>query len=175
MEKLTKQPCPFCSKKTLALVEDQKDIPYFGKVYLFSMNCSSCKYNKADVESAEQKPAAKYTMDIESAKDMGVRIVKSSTATVKMPQLRLSVTPGPASIGYISNIEGVITRFEDVIKQEKEDSEDLEAKKKCKNLLKKLWKIKLGDVKTKIAIEDPYGNSAIVSNKAKVEKLQVKK
>ena len=160
MEKLTKQPCPFCSKKTLALVEDQKDIPYFGKVYLFSMNCSSCKYNKADVESA---------------KDMGVRIVKSSTATVKMPQLRLSVTPGPASIGYISNIEGVITRFEDVIKQEKEDSEDLEAKKKCKNLLKKLWKIKLGDVKTKIVIEDPYGNSAIVSNKAKVEKLQVKK
>ena len=174
MEKLTKQPCPFCNKKTLTLIEDEKDIPYFGKAYLFSMKCSSCKYEKADVEAAEQKQPSKCIMIIDNQKDMKIRIVKSSTASVKLPQLRLSVTPGPASIGYVSNIEGILTRFEDVIKQERDSADDPETKKKCKNLLKKIWKIKLGDIKTKLIIEDPSGNSAIVSNKAKIEKLKGK-
>ena len=47
-------------------------------------------------------------------------------------------------------------------------------KKRCKNLLKRMWKIKLGDIPTKLILEDPSGNSAIISDKAKVEKLKVK-
>lgn len=174
MEKLVKQICPLCYKSTLTLIEDQKDIPYFGKVYLFSMDCSSCKYNKADIESVEQKEPSRYTIIVDNDKDMVVRVIKASTGTIKLPQLRLSVTPGPASIGYISNIEGVLNRFEDIIKQERDNAEEPELKKKCKNLLKKIWKIKLGDIPTKLILEDPSGNSAIISNKAKVEKLKAK-
>src|SRR3989344_4614834 len=174
MEKLANQICPFCHKNALTLIEDQKDIPYFGKMYLFSMDCSSCKYNKADVEAVEQKEPSKYTITIDNEKDMTIRVIKSSTGAIKLPQLRLSITPGPASIGYISNIEGVLNRFEDIIKQERDDAEEPEIKKKCKNLLKKIWKIKLGDIPTRVIIEDPSGNSAIISNKAKIEKLKVK-
>ena len=39
-------------------------------------------------------------------------------------------------------------------------------------MLKKLWKVECGDEKLKIIIEDPSGNSAIISEKAKVEKLK---
>ncbi len=46
MEKLDKQPCVFCGKKTLSLIQDCVDIPFFGKVFVFSMDCSNCSFKK---------------------------------------------------------------------------------------------------------------------------------
>ena len=37
MESLKNQTCPACLKKELELTEDCKDVPYFGKIYLFSI------------------------------------------------------------------------------------------------------------------------------------------
>ena len=48
-------------------------------------------------------------------------------------------------------------------------------RKKAKNLLKKLWKVECGDEQLKIVIEDPSGNSAIVSERAVVSKMKGKK
>lgn len=175
MDKLEKQKCPFCFKDTLTLIEDEIEIPYFGKVFLFSMECKSCNTKQADLEVAESKEPSKYTFTVESEKDLSVRVVKSSKATIKVPQLRMTVTPGPASEGYVSNIEGLLDRFIEVIESQKENSEDKDEKKKAKNLLKKLRKVKYGDVALKIIIEDPTGNSAIISDRAKIEKLKVKK
>jgi len=172
MERLEKQQCPFCNKKTLTLTEDEMDIPYFGKTYLFSMSCNGCKYTKADVEAAESKGSCRHSLEINDEKDMKIRVVKSSTAIVKIPQLKLSVEPGPSSIGYISNVEGVLDRFKKIIESERDNSDEEDIKKKAKNLLKKLWKVKLGDYKIKLIIEDLNGNSAIISEKAKVEKIK---
>lgn len=171
MNKLENETCPFCRKKTLTLIEDDKDIPYFGKCFIYSMNCSSCNYKKADIEAAERKDPTRYTFEIENQKDLNIRVVKSSEATIKVPQLKLTVTPGPASEGFISNIEGLLSRFKEIIQSQKDD-EDEDIKKKVKNTLKKLWKVECGDEKLKIIIEDPSGNSAIISEKAKVEKLK---
>ena len=54
----------------------------------------------------------------------------------------------------------------------KESEEDDEDKKKAKNLLKKLMKIMWGQEKQKIIIEDPTGNSAIISDKAVKSKFK---
>jgi len=174
MEKLEKQPCPFCHKKTLTLIEDIIEIPYFGKVFLMSMQCSSCNYNMADVESEKKQEPCKLTFEITKEEDMNTRVIKSSNATIRIPQLRISVTPGPASIGYISNIEGVLERFEKIIEDQKGD-EDPTVKKKAKNLLKKIRKVKWGQENLRIIIEDPTGNSAIISDKTKIEKLKTKR
>ncbi|MAG50440.1 hypothetical protein CL621_02250 [archaeon] len=172
MTKLEKQDCPFCKTKNLTLIEEKKEIPYFGNLFIFSMSCSNCHYNKSDVEAEEQKESAKYTITTEKEEDMKIRVIKSSNATVKIPQLRMSVTPGPASIGYISNIEGLLDRFVKIIEGKRDESEDPKEKKHAKNLLKKIRKVKFGDIPLKIIIEDPSGNSAIISDKAKVEKLK---
>jgi zinc finger protein len=175
MDKLEKQKCPFCFKDTLTLIEDETEVPYFGKVFIFSMECSSCEARQADIEAAEPKEPSKFTFTVESEKDLEIRVVKSSAATIKVPQMRITVTPGPASEGYISNIEGLLNRFEEVIEKAKESTDDNDEKKKAKNLLKKLRKVKYGDIPLKIIIEDPTGNSAIISDKAKIEKLKGKK
>ncbi len=171
VQKLENQLCPVCHKKTLTLTEAEEEVPYFGRVYLFSMSCASCQYSKADVEASEQKEPCKYTFEITSEDDLSVRVVKSSTATVKIPHFG-SIEPGPASEGYVTNIEGILQRMKKIIEDIKNNSEEKEDIKKAKNLLKKLTKVMWGQEKAKIIIEDPNGNSAIISDKAEKSKLK---
>ena len=171
MEKLENQPCPMCKQKTLTLTEDEKEVPYFGKVYLYSMTCSNCKYHKADVEVAENHEPVKYTIEINSEKDLNIRIIKSAEATIKIPHVT-TIEPGPAANGYITNIEGILNRVKHSIEIARDSEEDPAAKKKAKNLLKKLTKVIWGQEKLKIIIEDPSGNSAIISDKAVKSKLK---
>ena len=167
------QTCPLCGQNTLILTERETEVPYFGNVYLFSMTCNGCKYHKADVESMEHKEPVKYEFEISSEEDMKVRVVKSSEAIVKLPHLA-TITPGPASQGYVTNIEGILNRVKYQIETAKEAEEDEAEKNKAKNLLKKMTKITWGQEKQKIIIEDPSGNSAIISDKAVKLPLKVK-
>lgn len=172
-EDFEQQPCPLCYQKTLILTERETEVPYFGKVYLFSMTCSNCKYHMADVEATEQKEPVKYEFEISSEEDMKVRVVKSAQATIKLPHLA-TITPGPASQGYVTNIEGILNRVKYQIESLKDMEEDEKDKKKAKNLLKKITRIMWGHEKQKIIIEDPSGNSAIISDKAVKMPLKIK-
>ena len=87
----------------------------------------------------------------------------------------MTIESAESSNGYVSNIEGIIKRVQRMLEFAKEEEEDNSSKKKIKNMLKKLQKVLWGNEKLKIIIEDPTGNSAIISDKAKKEKLKVKK
>jgi len=165
------QKCPICGQPKLALTEDEKEVPYFGKVYLFSMNCSNCKYHKADVESIEEKEPSKFTLDISTEDDMKIRVVRSSEATVKVPHIA-TIEPGPASNGYVTNVEGILNRIKHQVEVAKDTAEEEEDKKKAKNMLKKITKIMWGRETAKLIIEDPSGNSAIISDKAVKAKIK---
>ena len=169
-EEIIGQLCPMCMNKTLNLSEMERDVPYFGKVYLFFMTCSNCKYHKADIECVDSHEPSKYTFDITSEEDMKVRVVKSSQATIKIPHIT-TITPGPASNGYVSNIEGIFNRVKREIENVRDSAEDNDDRKKAKNLLKKIINIMWGKQTQKIIIEDPSGNSAIISDKAQKTKL----
>ena len=171
MKTLEKQHCPICRQKTLTLIEDEKEVPYFGKVYVFSMSCSNCKYHKADVESIEQKEPCRYSIEISKEEDMKIRVVKSAEAVVKIPHI-VTIEPGPASNGYVTNIEGLLNRVKHQLEVARDSEEEPDAKKKAKNLLKKLTNVMLGKEKLKIIIEDLTGNSAIISDKAEKSKLK---
>ena len=165
------QECPVCKQKTLTLAEEEMDIAYFGKVFLFSMTCSNCKYHKADVECVEQKDPSKFTLDIESEEDLKIRVVRSSEATVKIPHI-MSIEPGPSNNGYVTNVEGILNRMKTAIEIARDSEEDNDQRKKAKKLLKKLNKVMWGQEKVKLIIEDPTGNSAIISKKAVQSRLK---
>lgn len=171
MIELKNQECPLCHKKTLTLREEETDIPYFGRTSLFSMSCQSCLFKKSDVMAEEEKEPVRYSVEINGLEDLKIKIVKSSQATVKIPHLA-TIEPGIASEGFITNAEGLLQRVKEVIQSEYENEEDEDSKKKAKNLLKKLSNILVGREKVKIIIEDPSGNSAILSEKAAKERLK---
>ena len=165
--------CPFCNNKTLTLIEQEKDVPFFGKTYLFSMNCKSCGYHKADIEADEEKEPCRYTIEVDSEEDMKIRVVKSSFGSIKMPHVG-SIESGEASNGYITNIEGILNRMKKIVESVRDEAEDKEDQKKAKNIIKKLNRVIWGQEKLKITIEDQTGNSAIISDKAIREKIKKK-
>ncbi len=173
IETVEGEECPICHEKTCTLTQMRRMIPWIDKdipIFVFSMTCSSCKYHKSDVEFEQEGEPVKYTLDVESEEDMKIRIIKSGEGTVKIPHI-MTIESGPTSNGYITNVEGLLKRVEQAIKQAMEASEEEEDKKKMKNMLKKLTKIMWGQEKQRIIIEDPTGNSAIISPKAVKSKL----
>jgi len=175
MEKLENQPCPVCREKKLTLAEDEMEIPFFGKTFVFSMECSGCGFRKADIEAAEPKEPSKYTFEISSAKDMNIRIVKSSSATIKIPELKTKIEPGADAEGYVANIEKILNNIYEQVKDIKENEEDSKKRKKAWKLMDKILDIKEGKEKATLIIEDPTGNSAIISDKAEKTPLKAKK
>ena len=168
---ITGETCPVCSSTTLSLSEREDDIPYFGKVALFSMTCSSCKFHKSDVESVEHREPVKVSIDVSGEKDMSIRIVRSSQGKVKIPYIA-DIEPGEASNGYVTNVEGLLKRIKQQVEAIRDTEEDDAAVKKAKNMLKKINRVMWGEETAKIIIEDHSGNSAILSDKAVNEKLK---
>lgn len=164
------QPCHICGKNELTLSEIEKDIPYFGKAFILSMYCENCKYKKTDVDLDEKQEPAKYTFTVENEEDLNVRIVKSSEATVKIPRM-ITIDPGVASDGFVSNIEGLLNRITDILESTRDSEDDPAKRKKAKNQLKKLSRVLWGRENLTIEISDPSGNSTIISEKAVKTKI----
>jgi len=174
-EVLEGEMCPFCHEKKLVLMDMKKEIPYFGTSYIFSMDCSGCGYHKADIEAETAKEPCKYTVELSSEEDMKIRVVKNSAANVRIPHVG-DIMSGPSSNGYVTNVEGILNRMIkqlEIIRDNEEEEE--ESRKKAKNMIKKLHRVIWGQEKQKLIIEDPTGNSAIISDKAVREKLKVVK
>jgi len=163
--------CPICkSKGTVEFITKTEEIPYFGEIMESTINCSKCGYKNSDSICLEQKEPVKYSMLIKD-ENLDARVVKSQTATITIPELGLKVEPGSKSEGYISNIEGVINRFEDAVKIALGFVEDDNSKENALKILDELEKVKNGEKEVEIIIEDPFGHSIIIHEQASSRKL----
>src|SRR3989344_4407870 len=155
MDELKNQDCMLCNKPSMALSENEMDVPYFGKVFIFTMHCEECGFHKSDVESAEEKEPCKYTVQINSSDDMMIRIVKSSDATVEWPELKIKVEPGINAEGFVSNVEKLLDDVYSILKLEKDtEDEDKAKKKKLWKLMDTILDIKEGKTSTTLVISD---------------------
>lgn len=157
--------CPVCNKIGLETKFNIHVIPYFEEVMETLVKCQYCGYRNVDVLVLGEKEPARYTLKIDSKEDMSVRVVRSGHSIVEVLELGVTITPGPDSEGYVSNVEGVLKRIEDVIMM-CQDSE------KSKELLRKIKRAKEGKEILHLKIEDPSGNSAIISKKALKENIK---
>jgi zinc finger protein len=86
------------------------------------------------------------------------------TGTVKVPELGVQIDPGPACHGFVTNIEGVLDRIEQVVQGTLLWAENDE-RKNAQELLGKITRAREGTFPFTLIIEDPSGNSAIISEK----------
>jgi len=163
--------CPVCNGKEAAeSTSKTSNIPHFGEILETTIICSACGYKHNDVICLEQKDPIKLTLSI-NKKTISSRVIKSQSATVNIPELGLKVEPGPKSLGYVSNVEGVITRFEKGVKKALAIFDDEESQKNGKAILEKLSKLVNGEIEATLIIEDPFGQSNIMDISVKKEDL----
>jgi zinc finger protein len=163
--------CPVCGgvKTGHSRIKTEK-IPYFGEVMETSIVCDKCGYRYTDAMALDQKDPVRYDLII-SKDTLSNRVIRSQSSTVSIPELGIKVEPGPKSEGYITNVEGILIRFESSVKQALVLFPEEETQKNGKNILKKLKKLLNGDLKFNLVIEDPHGQSKIVGLNVKKRPL----
>ncbi len=141
------------------------EIPHFGDALMFIAVCPSCGYRYTDVMILSDKKRSRYEMEISSPQDLNVTVVRSSFGSIEIPELGVSVEPRRGE-SFISTVEGVLKRVEEVVKMLSRDVKG-KKKKRAEHILKLIEQIKSGNASMKLIIEDPTGNSAIISHKIK--------
>ena len=97
--------------------------------------------------------------------DLDVRVVRSMTGVLEIPGARRPYRPGPACEGFVTNVEGVLDRIAQAIRIAVTDGDETE-KERARVLLEKIECIKTGGLPVTLIIQDPMGNSVLVSDKA---------
>lgn len=162
-------PCPSCGRE-IRVLSSVYEVPYFGNILLTSISCE-CGFKHADSIITEVKEPTRYTIKINS-QNLFTKVIRSTSGTLRIPELGVDIEPGPASTAFITNLEGVLARIEEIVTTAKKwNSEDEEKVKRCNLILKKIKETKEGDEELTLILEDPYGNSAIVSDEVFIEKM----
>jgi zinc finger protein len=119
-----------------------------------------------------QREPMRFTLGVESPNDLDIRVIRSISGTIRIPELGINIEPGPASESYVSNVEGVLCRIEDVVEMvTRWDDDPPGSIERAHEILESLRQVRQGELGITIIIEDPLGNSAIISDKASIDIL----
>jgi zinc finger protein len=166
----TKICCPLC-QTDLVMNWQRDNIPYFGEIMHISARCQ-CGFHFADTMILSSKEPMRYEMPVETSEDLDARVIRSTSGTIRVPEMGVTVEPGSVSESYVTNIEGVLQRIRDVLLTASRWVQgDEEKSSRSEELLCMLEDVIDGKRKITVIIEDPLGNSAIISKKAKATKL----
>ncbi|HWQ49069.1 MAG TPA: ZPR1 zinc finger domain-containing protein [Methanosarcina sp.] len=166
----TKICCPLC-QKDLVMNWQRDNIPYFGEIMHISASCQ-CSFRFADTMILSSKEPVRYEMSVETSEDLDARVIRSTSGTIRIPEMGVTIEPGSVSESYVTNIEGVLQRIRDVLMTASRWVQgDEEKSSRSEELLCMLEDVIEGKRKITVIIEDPFGNSAIISKKAKATRI----
>ncbi len=166
----TQTSCPLC-QNSIIITWQPDNIPFFGDVMYTCSQCD-CGFKYADTMVLTQREPMRFTLGVESPEDLDIRLIRSISGTIRIPELGINIEPGPASESYVSNVEGVLCRIEDVVGMvTRWEDEPIKKIERAHEILESLRQVRLGELGITIIIEDPLGNSAIISDKASIDVL----
>ena len=153
------------------------EIPYFGEHTQVTILCDKCGWRQSDFIPAEGRKPGGCKLVISKPEHIRARVVRSSSCTVRIEELDLEVKPGSSSTGYVSNVEGVIDRFMDVIvmvtRQAYVEDSDISEIKTLEKMHTTLLELKENQIPRPVTIEllDPNGHSQILHEDAVMREL----
>jgi len=162
--------CPGCGGLGMEYTTEQVDLPYMGNSLEIVLRCERCGYRHTDFVLTQQREPTRYRYLVTKADDMMVRVVRSSSCTIRIPEFGITVEPGAVSEAFISNIEGILVRVERVLNQLLRDAEDDEVRQRITDLQDTFAQMRQGTAPpATVVLEDPMGNSAIIGEGAEHE------
>lgn len=161
--------CPLCGRE-LRLFVNTYEVPFFDKILLTSISCE-CGFKHADSIVLGEKEPTRYRIKV-NKRNLFTKMVRSTSGTIRIPELGVSIEPGPASQAFITNLEGVLCRVADIVRVAmKWNEDDVEKVERCKWILERIENVIEGEEELTIVLEDPFGNSLILSDESFKEKL----
>ncbi len=161
--------CPICHRE-VTLNISVENVPHFGDVMLTSITCI-CGFRHADYIILEVREPVRYRVKVDSS-SLFFRVIRSTSGTIRVPELGIDIEPGPASLAYVTNVEGVFHRIRDILSMV-EQWEDRDKVKRAKELMTLIDEILEGRNEVTLIVEDPFGNSAIIGDGVEREVLSM--
>jgi zinc finger protein len=157
-------PCPSCGRE-LKILTTTYNVPFFGDILITSISCE-CGFRHADTIVTGTKEPVRFKIKI-NKNNLFTKVIRSTSGTIRIPEIGTAIEPGPASQAFITNIEGVLDRIEGIVRTAMRWNEDDEEKvKRCEQILEKIKNTIEGDEEMTLILEDPFGNSLILSDEA---------
>ncbi len=164
--------CPGCDGRGLSYTTENVDLPFLGMSLEVLLRCESCGYRHTDFVLTEHREPTRYSYTVRTGDDMMVRVVRSGSGTIRIPELGITIEPGAASEAFVSNIEGILVRVERILDQLLRDAEDDAQRTRILDLLETMGKMREGQAEpVTVILEDPFGNSAILAEGATHEPI----
>lgn len=139
-------------------------IPFFREIIISSFTCSHCHWTNTEIQSAGriQEQAVSYTLQIKSKEDMNREVVKTDSATIRIPELDFEIPPFTQK-GSLSTIEGLLGRAVAGLEQDQpiRRATDSEVADKIDQFIQKLKRLKDVEEPFTLIIDDPSGNSFV--------------
>ena len=169
VETVLASPCPICGKKGLIYRVEEMEIPNFGNCLQTTIICPHCGFRHTDVMMLDVHEPMRYEMIIENEEDLSAKVIRSTSGTITIPEIGAKLEPGPLSEAFITNVEGLLNRFVDILVQLMHDTPD--KIEEIREILRKIGYIRHGRMRATVILEDPLGNSAIVGHRIKKREL----
>lgn len=163
--------CPACRSPGLELRTIQKDLPHFGETVETVALCGACGFRHVDCLIVEESDPVRYTFPFRDEDDLQARVVRSNTATVRVPELGLEAEPGAQADAFVSNVEGLLRRLREAFQWAESVADQASDEAVAGERLDEIDEVLEGEREITIVIEDPRGNSAIVHERATREAL----
>jgi len=157
--------CPACSGE-IQIVHHRLEIPHFPDLLLVAIACDACGYRHTDTIILGEGDPVRWTVRVEGPDDLAIRVVRSTMGTIEIPEFGLAVEPGTACEGFVTNIEGVLDRFEQAVETILANPESDDEQAAALRMQETIGAAREGAVPFTVIIEDPSGNSMLVSEKA---------
>ena len=172
MQSKVNAPCPQCSvEESLTMLTISSEIPYFGEHTQITVLCDTCGWKHTDFIPSDGEKPGFSSLVIDSEKKNAARVVRSSSCTIRIPELDLEVSPGGSSSGYVTNIEGVMKRFENAIETIIRGSDEDQDSEIARQILERLRMVKDGEEIVRLELLDPRGRSQIIHHDAESREL----
>lgn len=147
----------------MTLLSTTVNVPYFGEGMETTLRCEACGFRHADFMILTQKDPIRLTFAANGEESLRVRVIRSNSGTIRIPELGFAAEPTPLSESFVSNVEGVLERARDVLHTAMEfHGEDPQKRSLLNEYLAKLDLFINGRAPFTLIIDDPFGNSAIV-------------
>ncbi|PSR87628.1 Zinc finger protein [Actinidia chinensis var. chinensis] len=142
------------------------NIPYFQEVIVMASSCDACGYRSSEVKPGGRIPekGKKITVLVKNIDDLSRDVIKSDTASVKVPELDLELASGTLG-GLVTTVEGLITKISENLERVHGftfgDSLDDHKKSRWQDFRTRLKKLLSVEETWTLIIDDALANSFV--------------
>ncbi|HDI32212.1 MAG TPA: ZPR1 zinc finger domain-containing protein [Thermofilum sp.] len=157
-----KETCPICGYRDFTIKEAVYNVPNIGRLLIVTKLCPSCGFRRVEELPLTKKRRKRIYYKVNKRDDIYAKVIRSNMASVEIVEIDSSISPGLQAPLYVTNVEGIVHKFLDILKSMEVLSVSKERKEHLVRIKKRLERMLKPSVSYTLIIDDPLGVSNII-------------